>query len=121
MPVSEILRRYLDEKKVVNREDYLSKLKPLDDVPDSFTLRDVIGNSQLKEFNLTKGQGAGITRILGESSFVVRRGPGGRVIESCHVAVGDVRVLNDDDLSKLAGRKGAIVLRTLLGKKDEES
>ena len=117
-----VLKRFLQHKELpLAGEDYTLKLHLLD-VPDEQTLWQVRTGDfyeELKNLGLSRGQRAGVTRILRDVGLVVLRDSDGRCLESYRLTVGDIRGMNDEDLLKLCWPKSAGVLRALFGKKEE--
>jgi hypothetical protein len=72
----------------------------------------------LIDAGLKKAQRAGVTRILGEVGFIVNHDSNGKLVDSYHLTVGDVRRLSDEQLGKLTGENGVRVLRALFGNQE---
>lgn len=96
------------------------------DLPENTPLIDVRSSEKLKEVfdqaDLTKGQRAGITRILGDCSWTPE------TVEE--VTIGTIRQMTDEELGNLgsdvgrgwrAGERTKLILRNLFGKAEKLS
>jgi len=117
MPSSEVLTKYLASKRP-SAEDYYVKLDQYHVFPDKKII-DLKREEGFRDFirkqNVTFKQRAGISMILGSVERVHLRDPGGGVLETYELTVGDIRELSDQDLRKLTGDRGVKVLRKLFG------
>ncbi len=121
MPLPEILQQILDARPARKLlPDYIDKLRPVE-IDSEVTLWEAVGNEDLqkmlKEQGLTKGQRAGITRILGNYGFAVHHTENGGIL-SHRLTVGDIRQMTDDQISGLSdnpSERSLRILRALFG------